>query len=498
MENFCMEKKEIIFASADYNESKRISSLQKKGIVKKIAPRIYTANLDEDPAEIIKRNILLILSGLYPSAVLSHRSAFEFKPTSSGDIFLTYSYTRKIKLPGVTINFLQGSGPIEGDNKLYGELYVSQKERALLENLRITKKLGPSSKTLRLPEIEEKLEKILTIHGETGLNQIRDRARKISKQLKMTNEFEKLNKIIGALLSSKLSSILSSPAAIARAVGSAYDTQRLKTFETLFQYLRNQEFPFLPDKNKTTQSFKNFAFFEAYFSNYIEGTQFLVEEAKRIIETNIPLPARDDDSHDILGTYQLISNKKEMRIIPQSPGNLIEILQQRHKLLLSSRISKKPGQFKETDNRAGNTFFVTASLVRGTLLKGYEIYQALDHPFARAAFIMFLISEVHPFNDGNGRIARVMMNAELVNKDQTKIIIPTVYREDYLLTLKKLTNTGDALPYVEMLQKAQTFSDKLHFEDFNELHQHLISHNAFYEPDEGRHLVLENNSFETI
>jgi len=43
--------------------------------------------------------------------------------------------------------------------------------------------------------------------------------------------------------------------------------------------------------------------------------------------------------------------------------------------------------------------------------------------------MMFMISEVHPFNDGNGRIACVMMNAELVRADQSHIIIPTVFRE---------------------------------------------------------------------
>ena len=42
------------------------------------------------------------------------------------------------------------------------------------------------------------------------------------------------------------------------------------------------------------------------------------------------------------------------------------------------------------------------------------MYRTLDAPFRRAAFIHFLISEVHPFADGNGRMARVMMNAELV------------------------------------------------------------------------------------
>ena len=39
---------------------------------------------------------------------------------------------------------------------------------------------------------------------------------------------------------------------------------------------------------------------------------------------------------------------------------------------------------------------------------------SLDTPFARAVFIMFLVSEVHPFVDGNGRIAPIMKRAELV------------------------------------------------------------------------------------
>ena len=29
--------------------------------------------------------------------------------------------------------------------------------------------------------------------------------------------------------------------------------------------------------------------------------------------------------------------------------------------------------------------------------------------------MMFMMSEVHPFDDGNGRLARLMMNTELVS-----------------------------------------------------------------------------------
>src|ERR1035437_1173898 len=309
---------EIIFGSSDPQEAYKISKLLREKQIRKIAPRIYSANFEETPAEIIKRNILAVLGSLYPGAVLSHRSAFEFKPTSTNQIFVTYKYTRKVFLPGVTINFLNGKGPEEGDNKLFGELYVSSKERAFLENLQRTSKVGPNSKSLSIPQIEEKLDDILRINGEDGLNGIRDKAGKLSAVLDMPRQFELLNKIIGALFTTKPSKILKSDLAISRAAGLPYDKERIKIFEILFDYLHNHEFKDHPENNLTPNSFRNFAFFESYFSNYIEGTVFEVSEAKKIIDTGIPLPGRSDDSHDVLGTYQIVSNKDGMKIVPKN------------------------------------------------------------------------------------------------------------------------------------------------------------------------------------
>jgi hypothetical protein len=48
-----------------------------------------------------------------------------------------------------------------------------------------------------------------------------------------------------------------------------------------------------------------------------EGTEFTAEEAKEIITTETPIPARDEDSHDILGTYRIVSDKKEMESVLQ-------------------------------------------------------------------------------------------------------------------------------------------------------------------------------------
>ena len=136
----------------------------------------------------------------------------------------------------------------------------------------------------------------------------------------------------------------------------------------------------------------------------------------------------------------------------------MKIIAFRHSILLSARVDKNPGLFKYKNNFAGSTAFVDYNLVRGTLIQSHYFYSALDHPFAKAAYIMFVMSEVHPFLDGNGRIARVMMNAELVKAGQSKIIIPTVFREDYMGALKKLTKQRKCDTYIKRLQRAHEFS----------------------------------------
>lgn len=482
--------KEIIFSSSSPKISTYISRLEKEGKLKKIAARIYTSNLIETPESIIKRNLFQILAHQYPDALISHRSAFEYKPTTTGIIFLTYTYTKKVELPGVTISFLKGHGPINGDNPIAGKLYVSQQERALLENLQISKRSGPYSKTLTIPEIEDRLENVIRVHAEEGLNKLRDRARKIAEELNMQSEFAKLNKIISSLLATNTSKGLKSPVALARAFGAPYDQGRLQLFETLFRELQQKEFPNYPDKNTSPKSFRNFAFFESYFSNYIEGTIFKLDDAKKIITTQTPMPARGEDSHDVLGTYQLVSNHDEMSITPNSPEELLHILLYRHKTLLSARPTKNPGQFKDKNNRAGNTHFVDLSLVRGTLTKGFEFSTGLTHPFAKAIYMMFLITEVHPFLDGNGRIARVMMNAELVKTKQSKIIVPAVFRDDYMGALKKLTIQSDAITFIRMMERAREFSKNIYDEQMNQMEKHLEDCQAFMEPTEGKLKII--------
>lgn len=477
--NVPLHLQEIVFSSSDKSLSNQISKLEKDNQIRKIAPRIYTTNFEEEPKNIIRKHLFTILGSQYPNAVLSHRSAFEFEPTSIGHIFVTYSYTKKINLPGITIRFLEGKEPIEGDRKFSGNLYVSQQARAFLENLQVSRKSGPESKILSISKLEEKLEQIARIKGEIGLNEIRDKARIIANKLNMHTEFEKLDKLISAFLTTKPSKILTSPIAQARVFGKPFDPSRIALFEKLFQYLNQLEFKDIPEINKTKKAFTNFAFFEAYFSNYIEGTVFEVEEAKIIVKSGIPLPTRDEDSHDVLGTYHLVSNKKEMSITPNDPDMLVNILKYRHEIMLKSRENMNPGYFKHKNNRAGQKQFVDFNLVKGTLIKGFDFYNILNNAFSKAAYMMFMISEVHPFLDGNGRIARIMMNAELVKENQSKIIIPTVYREDYLGALRRLTRKRDPKVYVKMLKRAHEFSSNIFAENIDETEKYLNSCKAF-------------------
>jgi hypothetical protein len=490
MEKISSRFQEIIFASSDKKESAKISSYLKKEVIRKIAPRIYTSNLKEEPEKIIRRNWYKILAHLYPDALLSHRSALEFKPTPNGHVFLTYLYTKNINIPGLTIHFLEGKTQIEGDNPFFDDLHSSQEARAFLENMQSSRLRGEESKILPQEILEERLEAIVRAKGEEGLTALRDRAREIAPKLGMEKEFKKLNQLISDILATGSLKNLKSPAAIARSLGEPIDPDRIKLFENLYETLAGVVFPEYKERNSSLDGYRAFAFFESYFSNYIEGTEFTVEEAKEIISSEMPIPSRDEDSHDILGTYRIVADKHEMSTCPSSSDELLRILKERHARLLQARTSKKPGEFKDKNNRAGNTEFVDWQLVTGTLKKGHEWYSLLKEPVAKAIYMMFLVSEVHPFLDGNGRIARVMMNAELSSKGLSKIIIPTVYREDYMMALRKLTRRRSADAYIRMLLRAYEFSSTLSEDSIDAMEEHLIRCNAFMEPGEGKLKII--------
>lgn len=271
---------------------------------------------------------------------------------------------------------------------------------------------------------------------------------------------------------------------VSQAAGEPYDElrlQRLEDFAGYLEQLRLSDNPYAYGGS----SWRNLSFFESYFSNYIEGTEFTVEEAEGIVFTGKSVPNRHEDSHDVLAHMEISSDVAEMHKLPASPAELIEILKSRHGLLLAERPDKRPGEFKEKPNRAGGTEFVLPELVQGTLVQGFTIYRALPEGLLRALFMHYLVSECHPFDDGNGRIARIMMNAEFVSRDLYKIVIPTVHRDSYLNGLRRATREGRFRMTVKVLHQLQCYCASLDWDDYGQAKSELQEHAADKDPDEG-------------
>ncbi|GAB3242886.1 Fic family protein [Hymenobacter seoulensis] len=473
----------LVFGTSDPALNRRIRQARQREELREVAPRIYSPDLSTPPAVLVRKNWLPIVQHLFPGAIISHRSQLEGQPSSEGHLFLTYKYTRNVELPGLTVHLLEGPGPQPGDAPFGGgDILFASEARGLLENLQPARvRKGGVSKALPIETVEERLEMVLRVRGEAGLNALRDQARDVATALNWPDELAALQRIVGALLTTHSIKVLSSPVARARAMGLPFDAGRVALFTTLAGALRTTALPERVDPAPGAPAYYTVAFFEAYFSNFIEGTVFQVDEAHRMVETGQAVGGRHADSHDVLSTYQLCSNPAEMRVVPRSAEELLALLQRRHGQLMQARPDKRPGQWKEYANQAGLTNFVEPELVRGTLHEGFALYQGLTDPLARAMFMMFLISEVHPFDDGNGRLARLMMNAELVSAGQCRIIVTTRAREAYLDALRRLSRQSDSSLYIRMLSGAQQFVAALRVGTYEEVKEQLEAQDAFTE-----------------
>ena len=343
------------------------------------------------------------------------------------------------------------------------------------------------------PKIEERLDNLIRRSDEDAVNRLRDEIRALGPALDLESEAAALDALIGALLRTREAE-LSAPSAAARGQGRPHDPDRLELFQVLHAALRDHPplSRIAPDRGPEGSA--TLAFFEAYFSNFIEGTEFAVDEAAGIVFQGAAPNERPADVHDILGTWRIVSDIREMGRTPTDAGALEALLTARHASVMECRPERQPGSFRQTANRAGLTVSVAPDLVTGTLARGFDLYRSLETPFQRAVFIMFLVAEVHPFVDGNGRIARIMMNAELVAAGEERIIVPTVYLAHYLSALKALSQTRRAEPLVRMLDYAQRWTAAVDWRSLVKARRALEECDAFLDSNvavaEGRRLRM--------
>lgn len=480
---------ELIF-TADLSPAqvRRVQRLAKDNKLTSLYPGIYTGRLDSPPEAIVQRNWLAIASHILPGGVISFASGHQGGPIQ-GVLHLTRGQRRhRIQLPGLTIEIYAGKGAQPNDAS-YKTLYLASEPRWLLENL--VQARSVSTRVLPQADIEVYLEKILVLRGEHKLNELRERCQTLADALGLQKSYQRLSKLISALLGTHEAQLLRSKQALARAAAKPYDPDRMILFDKLFAHLHSAVLPDVIDSAPRGQSMETFAFFEAYFSNYIEGTTFEIEEAERIIFERVIIPNRSEDSHDVLGSFQVAIHPVWRATPPSSHETFLTWLQQVNAEIMQARPDKLPGQWKRKSNQAGSTIFVHPDLVRGTLIEGFDRILALNHPLASSLMAMFVVAETHPFSDGNGRTARLIMNTYLSCHGLSRIMIPTVFREDYLLPLKALSNNLDPVPFLASMIRAQRWSAAFNYsKSRDQIRADMESCNAFQE-DLRRYKLIE-------
>lgn len=468
---------EVVFAGEAHRST--LSRAASTGTLRRIAPGIYTGSRFAPLEQIVRRRWLDILAHKLPGAILADRSARRTELPADGHVYVIHGRDRTLTLPGMTVHPRKGFGRLPGDVELPHGILLSSPARALLDNL-----TGRGKRYLAAPEVERWVADVLQVGGEARINTIRDEARTLSGTTGQGAAFDLLNRIVSAALATGSARALESEVLRARARGDAYDPMRADAFAGLAASLRSTPPAPLPALPVDVDRRVLLPFYEAYFSNYIEGTEFTLEEAAAIVfEGELPAE-RPADAHDILGTYRLVTDEVEMRRTAKDAGGFNDLLRARHSLILSGRPEMRPGQFKLRPNRAGGTLFVHPDLVDGTLRIGWETARDIVDPFARAVYMMFVVSEVHPFADGNGRIARVMMNAELVRGGEVRIIIPTVYRNNYVSALKGASHNAGYDALTAVLRFARQWTAGIDYSSRAAAERDLARTNALRDPGE--------------
>jgi Fic family protein len=97
---------------------------------------------------------------------------------------------------------------------------------------------------------------------------------------------------------------------------------------------------------------------------------------------------------------------------------------------------------------------------------------------------MFLVSEVHPFGDGNGRVARALANAELSAAAQRRLMIPIVYRDDYMQALRATSRLSSPRALIKALGRAQEWADGVDWSSMTAALSDLQRTNALLTPEE--------------
>lgn len=221
-----------------------------------------------------------------------------------------------------------------------------------------------------------------------------------------------------------------------------------------------------------------------YNSNHIEGNTLTYGETKLLLMFD-----KTDGTHELREYEEMKAHDVAFKLINEwatdANFHLAEIhLKQLNEVILvrpfwkeaitpdgqQTRRQIKVGEYKAYPNSVrlqnGEMFDyaspIDTPIKMGELLEWYhtELEKGELHPVALAAAMHHKFVLIHPFDDGNGRISRLLMNYILLKNNQPPIIIKTADKKNYLNALNQ-ADTGNMAAFVNYIAEQLVWSLQL-------------------------------------
>ena len=99
------------------------------------------------------------------------------------------------------------------------------------------------------------------------------------------------------------------------------------------------------------------------------------------------------------------------------------------------------------------------------LMQWYRTMRAEEnlHPVVLAATFHFRFVAIHPFDDGNGRMARILMNLFLMQAGYPIVVLRKDQKQEYFLALEQ-ADAGDLEPFVILVAQALIQTQELYLQ----------------------------------